>query len=1137
MVFIDKEAEVYIKSVIKKFEADPQHQMYDYIIPPPIHSPYLPRVFIWAPLEHFDFTMKCFIHKNPLVGGGWTDNLTIDKHRNNPRLIFDVGSNILLIQRIYKCNTKPYRHDFKAATLKLLKRYPISLTPNHFPFKKYMRSMVSFDLIDHIFKDVIFGVGFSRIAEGFSAINYAHFQRIHGDIYESFYSNILYSVVSGDKIQNIFLDTYNDIKTLLENKHVMPALSLSIDYSYKAGMAYQGKGDHKDFLKFLVLLSETGQVVSWKVSKDDSLVSNMYSLLTEIKEKLNYSENVIQYIYTENCCEIREIIANLFPNVAIKRDLYQMIKSISSCLPEGGGIHEQIFVKELGFVFRQDSDRGDKRQLHTAQPQEILNNLISFVTNKQSYFDRMNAEKRKVVEERLELLKFHIVTGCLSEIPVSNGADSIEKFHHEFDHKKLVSKFYMYSPELAKSMFSVFCVSYNCRLKEKRHSCNSKLIPYLPRTFVSPFILPPLGSDNETYEDLCLLASANVLSEKVLNKLVCRIYYTCNTLKVIDDMICTVDMNADNYITFVTSTVNNKMLVDDEEFEARLDFTLRNNLVHFDLIKFDVIDDGDHLFRSILHQMNELIECIDSTHAFVEHVKYLELNDRVDEEGAIIKLRKLFVNEIETESRYQSFVTPSDLSNIQKFEKNGVYATNIGDLIVDAFSNILGVPFVVISCDGEKDISIHLPIKNQMVFTPLFLAYNVMGNGHYDGATCRTRKKVDKATVTVNHCQCRKDCKSPRCPCFKNKTPCTKKCYCKDCENEKEILVSNGCRCGERNTSKSRACFTEDNGRASKCPCLKSKSACSEKCTCKGCANIFGLCPDKLLPKAKAPRPKRDETTYKKPTRKELFEVAEGENVGEGDWSYEEMAAVISSIRLLMLAKLCVSAEAIQIIYSAVAESYPVLQMGMKLRKKSVDDVAIKILEMKLCGGAIANMDESMNTSQILTDVTDTQHDVTVTHSEILLTTQEDEEVIQVLNPASVLSQHESLTEVDTITNNGIATAEMNSDAAGIEFALDDSETKFFSAVKRPIEYGESVDSSETKKVCLDNDSHGTSQSLINNEKLSVNIACTNHVSITPTIFTVSSNKDNLKTEIETKCQDANEQIVDTAIDSIRHET
>ena len=59
--------------------------------------------------------------------------------------------------------------------------------------------------------------------------------------------------------------------------------------------------------------------------------------------------------------------------------------------------------------------------------------------------------------------------------------------------------------------------------------------------------------------------------------------------------------------------------------------------------------------------------------------------------------RERFVKEVTHCQWFQDFVSEKDISDIDEYKKNGVFATGVGDITVDACANILCIPIVIIS--------------------------------------------------------------------------------------------------------------------------------------------------------------------------------------------------------------------------------------------------------------------------------------------------------------------------------------------------------------------------------------------------------------------------------------------------------
>ena len=106
-VLLGKEEDQFLKQVLREFEIDPENGMYDRLI----ESPYarcmlIPKLFIWCPLRHNGLTVQCPIHGCPLQAGHWMDVLDGSSATpRNPRLIYDLGGNVILVQCFISAST------------------------------------------------------------------------------------------------------------------------------------------------------------------------------------------------------------------------------------------------------------------------------------------------------------------------------------------------------------------------------------------------------------------------------------------------------------------------------------------------------------------------------------------------------------------------------------------------------------------------------------------------------------------------------------------------------------------------------------------------------------------------------------------------------------------------------------------------------------------------------------------------------------------------------------------------------------------------------------------------------------------------------------------------------------------------
>ena len=107
---LGKQEESVLKETLREFESAPGNGRYDNVIEMPhIASKLIQKIFIWCPIRHSGLTIECPVHNCPLKIGMWTDVLYgLRTDPRNPRLIYDLNGNLLLVQAFYECS---YRLD------------------------------------------------------------------------------------------------------------------------------------------------------------------------------------------------------------------------------------------------------------------------------------------------------------------------------------------------------------------------------------------------------------------------------------------------------------------------------------------------------------------------------------------------------------------------------------------------------------------------------------------------------------------------------------------------------------------------------------------------------------------------------------------------------------------------------------------------------------------------------------------------------------------------------------------------------------------------------------------------------------------------------------------------------------------
>ena len=238
---------------------------------------------------------------------------------------------------------------------------------------------------------------------------------------------------------------------------------------------------------------------------------------------------------------------------------------------------------------------------------------------------------------------------------------------------------------------------------------------------------------------------------------------------------------------------------------ARHEARLERNLEGMNLSRTIIEGDGDCIFASICDQLNQVTETMCADDPFKLHLLTLGLSNFIlhSQDIAIVKLRELFVEGLlgPDKDKYISYIDglteQQYVREALAFKVRHYFGGQLGDITIRVMSDILQCPIVVVSSMESIAVVPFIPkiIENH---TPLYLAFNQSGPGHYDITIKRNHPntltdhetaEVKQSTnlIKVTHCRCTK-CGSSggkylsRCPCFRNKQSC-KECNCKNCMN------------------------------------------------------------------------------------------------------------------------------------------------------------------------------------------------------------------------------------------------------------------------------------------------------------------------------------------------------------------
>ena len=255
---------------------------------------------------------------------------------------------------------------------------------------------------------------------------------------------------------------------------------------------------------------------------------------------------------------------------------------------------------------------------------------------------------------------------------------------------------------------------------------------------------------------------------------------------------CTVDsyIFVTSFLSLVTQYTNNQEVTTQVDHDELLHRTLQQ----WNFRRIPVAGDGNCLFTAVAH--NLVARTSNNDEPILNRLRLLS-NNSISQLAK--ELRLLVVQEWlgENSEYYQGFVTVDIAKHAHQYLDSGEFDGDLGDLMVLTLSNILHVPITIFSNIPNLGLVCISPTTDVHSTIPLYLTYNNYGSGHYDYAVPMesTFHSLPSSSKPVTKCFCGRNKVSQatpcvadiigncRCPCAKNKKPCTYSCRCKGCSN------------------------------------------------------------------------------------------------------------------------------------------------------------------------------------------------------------------------------------------------------------------------------------------------------------------------------------------------------------------
>lgn len=147
---------------------------------------------------------------------------------------------------------------------------------------------------------------------------------------------------------------------------------------------------------------------------------------------------------------------------------------------------------------------------------------------------------------------------------------------------------------------------------------------------------------------------------------------------------------------------------------------------------------GIVFFYAIGFQLSNILQSSIAGIELSSHLNSLGITADMSNQRIATILRQLLVEEWNGDRKddYMQFL-PSNCNystELSNYENDNFFGGCLGDLMPIAMANVLNIPLTIISSQPHTPILSVCPERTIPNATPIFLAYNSFGPGHYDAA-------------------------------------------------------------------------------------------------------------------------------------------------------------------------------------------------------------------------------------------------------------------------------------------------------------------------------------------------------------------------------------------------------------------
>lgn len=349
-----------------------------------------------------------------------------------------------------------------------------------------------------------------------------------------------------------------------------------------------------------------------------------------------------------------------------------------------------------------------------------------------------------------------------------------------------------------------------------------------------------------------------------------------------------------------------------------------NEVIHISGLKRIPIEgDGNCCFTALAHAVKLLHS--NGILSVKQEMENLPLDYTVSPQVMSTKIKQIVYEEwIKFEHEYKEFLLDDEdfVEEAGKFLRNGFFISSLGDTVIKAASNALGMPIIVLTSIDEIPVLKFQP-RIFHVHAPLIVAYNQFGAGHYDALSYTTSLSQPSISESEVHA-------GVNCP---NRSSGHKDLMCKcGLNNKKDSMIASCC---------------ERLHYSSRCPCLKQATSCCENCRCKNCENKYGRRPTitAVEPTTRRRQVHDLRSTYKSNAK---FLVEKHETISKVSWSHHETLLILEvEMFLMQQTDTATTVENIHELYHDLLRLMQMNNIAIAVGSKSLSSIAYKLRQLQ----------------------------------------------------------------------------------------------------------------------------------------------------------------------------------------------